>query len=94
MSGAGRAALAAALREGEDMSLRLEWSIMRDAPLESSHGGPMCEGVQEARLAGATRSQLLQVLQVRSRRGYLRLPLRTLRAFATCIAFVVCAFAI
>eukprot|EP00884_Botryococcus_braunii_P000422 jgi/Botrbrau1/10380/Bobra.146_2s0018.1 len=64
VSEAGRAALGVALNSTMgDMYLRLEWAVVRDAPLESTHGGPVCRGVHETRLAGATRSQLVEVLQ-------------------------------
>lgn len=45
--------------------LRIGWRVERTAPPASAHGGPACDGSVAVRLAGASRSQLLDVLGVR-----------------------------
>jgi hypothetical protein len=60
----------AALRRllaSQDAELRLGWRVERTAPPPSAHGGPACNGAVTVRLAGASRSQLLDVLDVRLR---------------------------
>lgn len=47
-----------------DAELALSWSIVRNAPLESKHGGPLCQGTRQIALSGSTRDAILDVLQV------------------------------
>ena len=47
-----------------DAELALSWSIVRNAPLESKHGGPLCQGTRQIALSGSTRDAILNVLQV------------------------------
>ncbi len=49
-----------------EAELALGWAIVRSAPLESKHGGPLCQGTRQVTLSGGTREALLEVLQVRS----------------------------
>ena len=49
-----------------DAELALGWAIVRSAPLEGKHGGPLCQGTRQVTLSGGTREALLDVLQVRS----------------------------
>lgn len=49
---------------GSDAALGLSWSVLRDAPLESRHGGPLCQGTREVTLSGGSRRAVLDVLQV------------------------------
>jgi hypothetical protein len=44
--------------------LRIGWRVERTAPPPSAHGGPLCDGAVAVRLAGASRTQLLDVLDV------------------------------
>lgn len=47
-----------------DAELALSWAIVRNAPLESKHGGPLCQGTRQIALAGGSRDAILDVLQV------------------------------
>lgn len=47
-----------------EAELALSWAIVRNAPLESKHGGPLCQGTRQVTLSGSSRNAVLDVLQV------------------------------
>ncbi|CAL8464921.1 g4456 [Coccomyxa elongata] len=55
-----------------EAELALGWAIVRSAPLESKHGGPLCQGTRQVALSGGTREALLEVLQGTRTRAALR----------------------
>ena len=59
-------ATSAALPE-QAPALDLSWGVLRDAPLEGKHGGPLCAGSRRVPLSGASRAALLALLRVRKR---------------------------
>ena len=46
-------------------TLALSWEVLRNAPLATKNGGPLCQGVQEIPLSAASSQDILDVLQVR-----------------------------
>lgn len=66
--------------------LRVGWRVERNAPAASAHGGPVCNGAVAVRLAGASRSQLLEVLDVSFLEGtsILMRSLANIRGFCRC----------
>ena len=45
-------------------TLALSWEVLRNAPLATKNGGPLCQGVQEIPLSAASSEDILDVLQV------------------------------
>ena len=45
-------------------TLALSWEVLRNAPLATKNGGPLCQGVQEVPLSAASSQDILDVLQV------------------------------
>ena len=45
-------------------TLALSWEVLRNAPLATKNGGPLCQGVQEVPLSAASSQDILEVLQV------------------------------
>ena len=45
-------------------TLALSWEVLRNAPLATKNGGPLCQGVQEIPLSAASSQDILVVLQV------------------------------
>jgi hypothetical protein len=45
-------------------TLALSWEVLRNAPLATKNGGPLCQGVQEVPLSAASSQSILHVLQV------------------------------
>jgi hypothetical protein len=44
--------------------LALSWEVLRNAPLATKNGGPLCQGVQEVPLSATSSQSILHVLQV------------------------------
>ena len=59
-----QAASAAAAGPERAPVVDLSWGVLRDAPLEGAHGGPLCMGSRRVPLSGASRAALLALLQV------------------------------
>ena len=45
-------------------TLALSWEVLRNAPLATKNGGPLCQGVQEVPLSATSSQSILHVLQV------------------------------
>ena len=45
-------------------TLALSWEVLRNAPLATKNGGPLCQGVQEVPLSAASSQDILDILQV------------------------------
>lgn len=65
-----RRALASVLA-GEGAAILFSWTVVRNAPATSAHGGPLCQGGALVPLALQSRLEIIDVLQVS------RLPVNT-----------------
>ena len=45
-------------------TLALSWEVLRNAPLATKNGGPLCQGFQEVPLSATSSQSILHVLQV------------------------------
>ena len=65
LSPPARDALLSVLHESS-AALSVSWTVVRSAPPPSTHGNPICTGTAQVPLAGLSRMQLLDMLQVRT----------------------------
>ena len=63
LSPPARSALLSVLHESS-AALSVSWTVVRSAPPPSTHGNPICTGTAQVPLAGLSRMQLLDMLQV------------------------------
>ena len=67
-------------------TLALSWEVLRNAPLATKNGGPLCQGVQEIPLSAASSQDILNVLQVApcSSVGYQKTTCTSPACFSLC----------
>ena len=63
LSPPARGALLSVLHESS-AALSVSWTVVRSAPPPSTHGNPICTGTAQVPLAGLSRMQLLDMLEV------------------------------
>lgn len=59
-----RRALESLLANDSSAAITFGWSVTRNAPPPSTHGGPLCHDARSVALSARSRAQLLQVIQV------------------------------